>query len=68
MGFFDDLEKAARFQTAIQASKDKSGKPNPLIATGLVLGMGYGDSPQDAILLTTMLGSQGAFDNKNKPD
>ena len=68
MGFFDDLEKAARFQAAINVSKNRDGKPNPYIATGIVMGMGQGYSMQDALLLSTMLGSQGAFDDEDEID
>lgn len=63
MGFLDDLEKAARFQAAIEASKDNTGKPDPYAAAGIVMGMGHGYSLGDAAMLGTMLGSQGAFDD-----
>ena len=63
MGLLDDLEKAAMFQAAINASKDSSGKPDPYAAAGIVMGMGHGYSLQDAATLGGMLGSQGAFDD-----
>lgn len=64
MGFLDDLEKAARFQAAINASKDSSGKPDPYAAAGIVMGQGKGYSSQDAAMLGAMLERQGAFDIK----
>ena len=63
MGPLDDLEKAARFQAAIYASKGGTGKPDPYAAAGIVMGMGKGYSMQDAAMLGAMLGSQGAFDD-----
>ena len=68
MGFLDDLEKGARFQAAINASKDSTGKPDPYAAAGIVMGMGKGYSLKDAAMLGTMLGSQGAFDDEDKSD
>lgn len=64
MGFLDDLEKAARFQAAIAASKDGTGKPDPYAAAGIVMCMGHGYSLRDAAMLGGMLGSQGAFDDE----
>lgn len=64
MGLLDDLEKAARFQASINVSKGSSGKPNPYVAAGLVMGMGKGYTAKDA----AMLGSQGAFDDDDKID
>ena len=63
MGFLDDLEKGARFQAAINASKDSAGKPDSYAAAGIVMGMGKGYSLKDAAMLGAMLGSQGAFDD-----
>lgn len=68
MGFFDDLEKGVRFQAAINASKDSTGKPDPYAAAGIVMGMGKGYSLKDAAMLGTMLGSQGAFDDEDNID
>lgn len=68
MGFLNDLEKGARFQAAINASKDSAGKPDPYAAAGIVMGMGKGYSLKDVALLGTMLGSQGAFDDEDKSD
>ncbi len=51
MGFFDDLGKAARFQAAINASKDSTGKPDPYATAGIVMGMGKGYSLKDAAIL-----------------
>ena len=64
MGLLDDLEKAARFQAAINASKGATGKPDPYKAAGIVMGMGKGYSLADAAKLGAMLGKQGAFDNE----
>lgn len=64
MGLLDDLEKAVRFQAAINASKDSTGKPNPYAAAGIVMGMGCGYSLGDAAMLGGMLGAQGAFDDE----
>lgn len=65
MGFLDDLTKGARFQAAINASKDSTGKPDPYAAAGIVMGMGKGYSIKDAATLGSMLERQGAFDNKD---
>ena len=63
MGLLDDLERGARLQAAIEASKDSTGKPNPYKAAGIAMGMGKGYSMRDAAMLGAMLGSQGAFDD-----
>ena len=64
MGLLDDSEKAARFQAAINASKDSTGKPNPYVAAGIVMDMGRGYSLGDAAMLGGMPGAQGAFDDE----
>ena len=61
MGFLDDLAQNAALWAAVEASKDKNGKPDPYKATGMAIGMGNG-SFGDIARLGAMLGSQGAFD------
>ena len=45
MGLLDDLERGARLQAAIEASRDSTGKPNPYAAAGIVMGMGKKATP-----------------------
>lgn len=66
MGLLDDLEKAAQFQSAINATKDANGKPDPYAAAGVVMGMGKGYSLEDAAMLGRMLERQGAFNDDDK--
>ena len=40
MGFFEDLMKDLELWGAVQASKDKNGKPDPYKAAGIAAGMG----------------------------
>lgn len=61
MGFFDELAKNAALWAAVEASKDKNGKPDPYKAAGMAAGMGN-FSLSDRARLGAMLGSQGAFD------
>lgn len=68
MGLLEDLEKAAMFQAAIEASRKADGKPDPYAAAGIVMGLGQGYSLQDASILGAMLGSQGAFDDDKGDD
>jgi len=62
MGFFEDLMKDLELWGAVQASKDKNGKPDPYKAAGIAAGMGN-FSWSDQAMLAGMLGSQGAFDD-----
>lgn len=62
MGFFDDLIKDLELWGAVQASKDKNGKPDPYKAAGIAAGMGN-FSWSDQAMLAGMLGSQGAFND-----
>ena len=62
MGFFEDLIKDLELWGAVQASKDKNGKPDPYKAAGIAAGMGN-FSWSDQAMLAGMLGSQGAFDD-----
>ena len=62
MGFFEDLIKDVELWGAVQASKDKNGKPDPYKAAGIAAGMGN-FSWSDQAMLAGMLGSQGAFDD-----
>ena len=47
---------------AVEASKDKNGKPDPYKAAGMAMGMGN-FSLEDQMRLGAMLGAQGAFDD-----
>ncbi len=67
MGFWDDLAKDLSLWTAVQASKDKDGKPDPYKAAGMAAGMGN-FSFSDQMRLGAMLGSQGAFDDDPIPE
>ena len=62
MGFFEDLMKGLELWGAVQASKDKNGKPDPYKAAGIAAGMGN-FSWSDQAMLAGILGSQGAFDD-----
>lgn len=62
MGFFEDLIKDLELWGAVQASKDKNGKPDPYKAAGIAAGMGN-FSWSDQAMLAGMLGSQGAFND-----
>ena len=39
-GFFEDLAKNIALAGAVEASKDKNGKPDPYKAAGMAMGMG----------------------------
>ena len=60
-GFFEDLAKNIALAGAVEASKDKNGKPDPYKAAGMAMGMGN-FSFEDQMRLGAMLGAQGAFD------
>ena len=60
-GFLDGLLHDMSIAAAVQASKDKNGKPNVYKATGLAAGMGH-TSFKDLTKLGAALASQGAFD------
>ena len=66
MGFLDDLGNSLSFQAMIEASKDKSGKPDPWKVAGMAAGMGL--DPSQLAGLGAMLGAQGVFDKNNDPD
>ena len=61
-GFFDELAKNIALAGAVEASKDKNGKPDPYKAAGMAMGMGN-FSFEDQMRLGAMLGAQGAFDD-----
>lgn len=65
-GFFEELMEGARrdieLKSAIEATRDKSGKVNKWTATGAALGLGH-TSDEDIAILGAMLGAQGTFDN-----
>ncbi len=67
MGFWDDLAKDLSLWAAVEASKDKNGKPDPFKAAGMAAGMGN-FSFSDQVTLGAMLGSQGAFDDDSTSD
>ena len=60
MGFFDDLSKRVAYQGMIEASKDKTGKPDKWKVAGMAVGMGL--NPSQLADLGAMLGTQGGFD------
>ncbi len=62
MGLLDDLMKDLELWGAVQASRNKKGKPDPYKAAGIAAGMGN-FSLDDQARLGAMLGSQGAFDD-----
>lgn len=61
-GFFEGLIKDIALGAAVEASKDKKGKPDPYKAAGMAAGMGN-FSFEDQMRLGAMLGAQGAFDD-----
>ena len=61
-GFFEGLIKDIALAAAVEASKDKKGKPDPYKAAGMAAGMGN-FSFDDQMRLGAMLGAQGAFDD-----
>ena len=63
-GFFEELAKNIALAGAVEASKDKNGKPDPYEAAGMAMGMGN-FSFEDQMRLGAMLGAQGAFDDDN---
>lgn len=69
MGFFDDLANNAALWGwgAVEASKDRNGKPDPYKAAGIAAGMGI-FSFSDRLRLGAMLGSQSAFDTNTDGD
>lgn len=67
MGFLEDMAKNAALWSAVQASKDASGKPDPYKAAGMAAGMGR-FSMSDRARLGAMLGSEGAFDDNTGID
>lgn len=67
MGFWDDLAKDLSLWAAVEASKDKNGKPDPYKAAGMAAGMGN-FSFSDQMTLGAMLGSQGAFNDAPMPE
>ena len=61
-GFFEELAKNIALAGAVEASKDKNGKPDPYKAAGMAMGMGN-FSLENQMRLGAMLGAQGAFDD-----
>lgn len=64
-GLFEDLLKSAATYAAVQASKDKNGKPDPYKAAGMLFGAKGTLSDSDIAELGTILGAEGAFDDKD---
>lgn len=60
-GFFEGILKDIMLAGAVEASRDKSGKPDPYKAAGIAMGLGH-TSLEDQMRLATMLGVEGAFD------
>ena len=61
-GFFEELAKNIALAGAVEASKNKNGKPDPYKAAGMAMGMGN-FSFEDQMRLGAMLGAHGAFDD-----
>ena len=61
-GFCEELAKNIALAGAVEASKDKNGKPDLYKAAGMAMGMGN-FSFEDQMRLGAMLGAHGAFDD-----
>ena len=59
-GFFEGLVHDATLYSAVQASKDSNGKPDPYKAMGMAAGTGH-TSNYDRTRLGAMLWAEGAF-------
>ena len=64
-GFLESLFEGMIMNAAVQASKDANGKPDPYIAAGLLFGTKRTLSDSDIAELGTVLGAEGAFDDKD---
>lgn len=63
-GLLERLLEGAVMNAAIQASKDSAGKPDPYKAAGMLFGAKGTLSDSDIAELGTILGAEGAFDDK----
>ncbi len=66
-GFFEGILHDILLAGAVEASRDKSGKPDPYKAAGIAMGFGH-TSLEDQMRLATMLGSEGAFEGNDSAD
>ncbi len=64
-GLFERLLEGVVMNAAIQASKDSTGKPDPYKAAGMLFGAKGTLSDSDMAELGTILGAEGAFDDKD---
>ncbi len=64
-GLFERLLEGVLMNTTVQASKDKNGKPDPYKAAGMLFGAKGKLSDSDIAELGTILGAEGAFDDKD---
>ncbi len=64
-GLLERLLEGAVMNVAIQASKDSTGKPDPYKAAGMLFGAKGTLSDSDMAELGTILGAEGAFDDKD---
>lgn len=65
MGFIESLLEGMIMNAAVQASKDANGKPDPYKAAGMLFGAKGSLSDSDLAELGTILGAEGAFDDKD---
>ncbi len=64
-GLLERLLEGVVMNAAIQASKDENGKPDPYKAAGMMFGAKGTLSDSDIAELGTILGAEGAFDDKD---
>jgi len=64
-GFIESLLEGFVINAAVQASKDENGKPDPYKVAGMLFGAKGTLSDSDIAELGTVLGAEGAFDDKN---
>ncbi len=64
-GLLERLIDSVVMNAAVQASKDKNGKPDPYKAAGILFGAKGKLSDSDIAELGTVLGAEGAFDDKD---
>lgn len=63
-GFFESLLDDFLLFSAVEASKDKKGRPDSVAAAAIAAGLGR-TSAEDTALLGAMLGAEGAFDEED---
>lgn len=61
-GFIESILQDILLAGAVEASRNKDGKPDPYKAAGIATGFGR-SSLEDQMRLATMLGAEGAFDS-----